>query len=198
MWKSVVSGVGGGAALAVAAIGLNVPLVVAVAAGGGVYAGLSLLLSAVADPNARLLADGLSHGEAAQRIKDGERKLAIIRRLRRQIVDRQIGRQVETICAVGDKIFLNLRTDPKSVKGARRFLAYYLDATTLVIQRYVDLSRQAASNPEVRKASNSFAEALTLIQGTFEKQYERLLRDDVLDFDTEVTVLKQLIRTDGP
>ncbi|MHB1133029.1 MAG: 5-bromo-4-chloroindolyl phosphate hydrolysis family protein [Chloroflexota bacterium] len=198
MWKGIVSGVGGGTALAVAAIGFNVPLLIAIGAGGGVYAGLSLLLSTVEDPSAKPLVEGLSRGEAQRIIRDGERKLVQIRRLRRQIADRRIGRQVEVIIALGEKVFLNLRTDPKSVKAARRFLEYYLDATVLVIQRYVDLSKQAASNPEVQKATNSFAEALTLIQSTFERQYERLLRDDVLDFDTEVSVLKQLIRSDGP
>jgi 5-bromo-4-chloroindolyl phosphate hydrolysis protein len=197
MRQIVASGVGGGLALTLAVFQFDLPLLVALGIGGGVYAGLSALFANISAADALPVAEGLSRGEAERIIKEGERKVATIRRLRRQIVDRQVGKQVDAICAVADRVFLNLRSDPRGVKAAQRFLEYYLDATVLVIHRYVGLSKHAAGNPEVQKAIFSFAEVLNLIQATFAKQYERLLRDGVLDFDTELSVLKQMIRTEG-
>lgn len=197
LWPTVASGVGGGLALALAVVQFDLPFLFAVGVGGGAYAGLAALFSKLEAEDALPVAEGLTRGEAERIIREGERKVVTIRRLRRQIADRQVGRQVEAICALADRVFLNLKSDPRGVKAARRFLEYYLDATVLVIQRYVGLSRHATGNLEVQKAIRGFAEVLGLIEATFAKQYERLLRDGVLDFDTEISVLKQIIRTEG-
>jgi len=105
--------------------------------------------------------------------------------------------RVTKISNLADKIVLDLRQDPKDVRSARRFLDYYLDATLTVIQRYAELAQKGSMSPEVQPVLAKFDTLLDTIENTFEKQLNRLLRDDTLDLDTDISVLKQMMDSEG-
>jgi 5-bromo-4-chloroindolyl phosphate hydrolysis protein len=198
MMKWMAPGMGSGAAFLTALFVLNVPFALSVGVGVSAYAGLSLLL----DEEKRKLPalpglEGMTQQDVQKIVRDGHVKVARIRSLGRELSDRRVGAKIEAICALADKIYDDLKEDPKDLRIAKRFTDYYLDATVLVTERYADLSPRENKSPELRQVLAKFDDLLDTILFTFDKQYQRLLRDDVLNLDTEITVLKQIMETEG-
>jgi len=192
-----VCGIGGVAAFLVALLILRMRFVYAAGLGVAVWVGLSLVLSEGQSVGQVPKSTGVSAEQVSRIIRDGERKVASMRRQARRIDDRSVRDKVRSIAEVAERIFADLREDPKDVRAARRFLEYYLDATLLVVERYVDLSSKGSQSADVQQVLGKFGDLLDTIQSTFEKQLDRLLRDDVLDLDTDITVLKQMMEMEG-
>jgi len=192
-----VCGIGGVAAFLVALLILRMGFVYAAGLGVAVWVGLSLVLSEGQSVGQVPKSTGISAEQVSRIIRDGERKVASMRRQARRIDDRSVRDKVRSIAEVAERIFADLREDPKDVRAARRFLEYYLDATLLVVERYVDLSSKGSQSADVQQVLGKFGDLLDTIQSTFEKQLDRLLRDDVLDLDTDITVLKQMMEMEG-
>jgi len=192
-----VCGIGGVAAFLVALLILRMRFVYAAGLGVAVWVGLSLVLSEGQSVGQVPKSTGISAEQVSRIIRDGERKVASMRRQARRIDDRSVRDKVRSIAEVAERIFADLREDPKDVRAARRFLEYYLDATLLVVERYVDLSSKGSQSADVQQVLGKFGDLLDTIQSTFEKQLDRLLRDDVLDLDTDITVLKQMMEMEG-
>ncbi len=197
MKKSLVCGIGGAAAFLAALFILRMRFGYAVGIGVAVWIGLSLILSERSDVGDIPEGSGISAEEVSRILRDGERKVTDMRREARKIEDRDVRDKVRAIADVAERIFADLREDPKDVRAARRFLEYYLDATLLVVRRYVDLCAKGSTSADVQQVLSKFYELLTTIHATFEKQLDRLLRDDVLDLDTDMSVLKQMMELEG-
>lgn len=194
MKKSLVCGLAGAAAFLAALFALHMRFTYAALLGLGVWLVLSLLLR---EDEGIPAVQGMTRDEVQNALREGERKAARLRAQGRRIGRRRVAVKVETIADVADRILADLRQDPKDIRSARRFLEYYLDATLLVVTRYVDLSDRATPSEDVQEVLGKFEGLLDAIQATFEKQHERLLRDDVLDLDTDITVLQQMMKMEG-
>jgi 5-bromo-4-chloroindolyl phosphate hydrolysis protein len=194
----LLSGVGSGGTFLACFFVLGLPVDWSFAMGSLVYLGLALLLS-TGRAAGRTAPD--SHGwteqDVVRALKSGREKVARIRALRKGIADPALRAKIERICIVSDKIFAALRADPQAIPKARTFLEQYLDATTLVIQRYADLSSRGSHNPEVRRVLAAFNDLLDTVERTFQKQHDRLLEKDALDLDAEITVLKKMMELEG-
>lgn len=199
MERWVVPGVGSGATFLGALFLLNMPFALAVGVGAAAYVGLTL---AVGEKKPALPAlpglDGMTQEDINRIVRDGHVKVASLRSLAREARDKNVGTKILAICALADRIFDNLRDDPRDIRVAKRFLDYYLDATVFIVERYLDLSLRDSNSPELRALMPKFTDLLNTIHTTFEKQYKNLLRNDVLALDTEMTVLKQMMETEGP
>ncbi|MBD3306869.1 hypothetical protein GF339_10610 [candidate division KSB3 bacterium] len=129
-------------------------------------------------------------------LKDGDRQLAQIRALREEIPNRHMRQKITSICRIAEKIFDTVKKNPEDVRSAQQFSAYYLETTLKIISRYRELSEHKAYSAEVQTALTKVEKMIDDVQGMFERQLSRLLRDDVLDLDTELTVLEETIELD--
>jgi len=197
MKKSLVCGIAGAAAFLAARFILRMGFGYAVGIGLAMWIALTLILREDTHVGEVPEGSGMTAQEVSRIIRDGENKVTEMRREARKIEDRSVRDKVRAIADVAERIFADLREDPKDVRAARRFLEYYLDATLLVVQRYVDLSAKGSQSADVQEVLAKFGDLLTTIHGTFEKQLERLLRNDALDLDTDMSVLKKMMEMEG-
>ncbi len=176
-------------------IGILVSLAIAIA---GYLA--ALLLLAKPSLYGISLPDDVDPG-TADRIKktvdEGYSKLAAIRAMAKEIKMPGVKSKVDAINEVSEKIFAHLKKNPKSVKVARKFLTYYLDSTQKILDRYIELSSQGLDSPEISSALTRAEDMLELIRSAFAKQLVRLLENDILDLDTEMSVLETTIKSEG-
>ena len=198
MLRSLLVGLASAALLLVCVFVLHIPLGWSLLAGLMAYLGLHLTIGRSphgmdALPEVR----GMTNEEVYRIIKEGQGKVASIRELCRGVRDTDLRHRVGAIADVAADVFEELERDPKDILQARRFLEYYIDATLLVVQRYVDLSKRAGGSVEVQGALHGFESLLESIHATFIKQRDRLLRDDALDLETEIDVLKRMMEMEG-
>lgn len=128
---------------------------------------------------------------------EGKKKLAGIVAFRKQIRDEAIIVKINTICLTVEKILVEVRRDPSDLKAARQFLSYYLDATINILNKYVTLSAQNVSDSGITSSLKRVESMLDTIAHAFEKQLTRLLSNDVMDLDTELSLLEKTIQMEG-
>lgn len=124
-------------------------------------------------------------------MKEGGEKIGVLidcaKNINNPLVREKIGRIVDVI----KRIFTNFEKDPKDIKQAKQFLSYYLDTSIKIVKKYRDLSAQNVRSPEIAATLSKAELMLDSIEKAFEKQHARLLRDDVMDLDTEIETLEK-------
>jgi hypothetical protein len=130
-------------------------------------------------------------------LKEGKNKLTQIRTLSKQIKTPQMSQKINSLCEVGENIFEAVRKKSEHVRSAQQFSNYYLDTTIKIIKKYLELSEHRAYSDDVQLALAKVERMLDDVQGAFEKQLSSLLRDEVLDLDTELAVLEETIEIEN-
>lgn len=123
-------------------------------------------------------------------IKDAFEKLFEIRKNLDRIKDDGVRTEVEAICATGEKIIGEVRTNPEGLSQVRKFFYYYLDAFGEIVRKYIKLTSFEEASEEVSKlvaeTENSFAD----IDAIFRELCEKLLEKDMMHLKAEINVIK--------
>lgn len=143
------------------------------------------------------LADGVTKQQVEEIIRTGKKKVRRIRDIAVRIQKKEIKEQVERICSTADAIFEDFKQDPADVKVARKFLSYYLDTTESILKKYVKLSNKNMETEDVKEALERVENVLDKIESTFKKQLEKLLENDVLNLDVEISLLEKTMKSEG-
>lgn len=139
---------------------------------------------------------GISASQLKKILKEGEKKIAAMKKAAQAITDQAVKDKINNISNVTDNIFKNIEQDPKDIKKCRQFLNYYLDATIKIIKQYVFLSEK---NPDTDNSHTlrKVEDVMGRIESAFEKQLNKLYDDDYMDLDAEISVLDKTIEMEG-
>jgi hypothetical protein len=140
---------------------------------------------------------GIPTEEVVGAIRMGTEKLDRILMEANQIKAPNTQRRIKHIDAIGRKIIEDFRIDPKDVRLAQSWLNSYLDETITLIRGYAQLSRTGARSIEAQKQMAQFDEMLDTIEVKFQELLDRLLSNDVMDFDVNMTVMKNRLNNEG-
>ena len=130
-------------------------------------------------------------------LKEGDEKIKQMRSIGKQIKNESMRAKVFQMCDVGQQIFETAKKKPKDVRSVQQFSSYYLESTIKIIQKYLELSGHRSYSPEIQKALEKVESTLNGAQLAFQKQLEALVREDVLDLDTEMSVLEETLELEG-
>lgn len=151
--------------------------------------------AAVNEPD--LTGTGITRQDFTKALTDGSRKLVQLKRAADQVRDDLVRAKANAVCDAVARIISDVREDPKDLRGARKFLNYYLDASINVVERYVDLRKREVSTEEARSALLRAETSLETIRSAYAHQLQVLLENDVMDLDTELEVLERTIELEG-
>jgi 5-bromo-4-chloroindolyl phosphate hydrolysis protein len=130
-------------------------------------------------------------------IKMGSDKLDRILMEAAQIKSPNTVRRIKHIDAIGRKIIEDFHVDPKDVVLAQSWLNSYLDETITLVKGYAHLSRTGSRSLEAQKQMAKFDEMLDTIEINFQKLLDKLLSNDVMDFDVNMTVMNNRLQNEG-
>lgn len=194
---NIAAGAVGGALFVLFAFGLQFNLVLAAALSVGGYVAAMLIFAPSKTPAVRMQAAGLTQEMVDEALRDGRAKLSELRRQADRIPAVSVKRKVQDIAGLVERILDDIRRDPKDLRSARQFMGYYLDATTKIVGKYVEISERDVSSTEIDASLRRVEGTLDTIKGAFQRQLARLLEDDVMDLDTEVELLEKTIEMEG-
>lgn len=181
----------GGGVFTVALLALNLGIPLAIGVGVGAYIVSGLLIFPSQSPEQKR-----QQAILKTVLNDGTRKITGIRELTKQIKKPVIRQQLITMCTVGDNILAAVQKNPETARSAQQFTDYYLDATIKIVQRYIELTGHTAASAEIHASVSKVEQTLGQVQGAFEKQLAYILKDKMLDLDTELAVLQETIEID--
>ena len=144
-----------------------------------------------------VLTDPFKAVASEKSIREGMEKLKNLRNSTRMITDNTAASKVQDICKTGAEIFDYLGKNPGDIPKARQFINYYLDATEKIVTQYVELSARKDKTKEIEDSLKRVEAMLDSIKETYSKQLHNLLEDDLLDLNTEISVLEKTMKFEG-
>ncbi|RSK26055.1 hypothetical protein EJF36_03725 [Bacillus sp. HMF5848] len=98
---------------------------------------------------------------------------------------------------IAKDIFTTIEKNPDYAPLAREYFSYYLDAYVTSIEKFNELSNQRVTKEEFVSLSSKLDENLDGLKLQFDRQMKNLLSDQVMELDTDLDVMKHMLKTDG-
>ena len=86
--------------------------------------------------------------------------------------------------------------DPKDKRDADTFFSYYLPAMDKLIH-YYETFLSAGNGESVREGKNRIENSLGMVAEAFEKQLDKLFKNEAMDVKTDITLMETMLRMDG-
>lgn len=103
----------------------------------------------------------------------------------------------EKLFKTGVNIFEHLRKNPAKIRQARRYLTYYLDTAASIMNKYVGFIDTKLHDSELEDIYQKTDKALDILNEAFNKQFVKLLQNEMMDMDVDIKVLEDTLRTEG-
>ncbi len=137
------------------------------------------------------------NAELDKMLKDGRLAIAEMKRLDDNIADPGISADIVRLEQVSQKIFDEVKRDPKKLPQIRRFLDYYLPTTLKLLNAYDRASAAGISGENVDATKAKVEGMMRTIVAAFEKQLDALYGAEALDISTDITVLETMMAREG-
>jgi 5-bromo-4-chloroindolyl phosphate hydrolysis protein len=144
-----------------------------------------------------LRSKNLSDGQLKTVILRCEERLSEIYEHRKKIVKPDIKTKVSEITETIENIMDVFIERPATLRTAKRFTDYYLDATVKILKKYNELAGYAVKSPTINKGIEKAETTMDTIKEAFANLFFRLKEDDLMDLNTEIQVLENEIKMDG-
>ncbi len=134
---------------------------------------------------------GVSADEVFEALEEAEIKIATIEKARENISNVNFDKHLKRIIKKARGILTLIEEDPRDLTRARKFLKVYLEGTARVTESYAKTHGRDATTEVL---DNDFQEVLDSIESTFDEQHQKLLRNDQLDLDVKIEVLRTQLK----
>lgn len=163
----------------------------------GIFVSLTFLLKP-REKIGRIYVEGIPDGEELKKyLEDAREDFAAIETCKRKIRDSEVKAEVERLNLTAEKIIAFLEENPEKIRLARQFIDYYQDTASSLLQKYVKLQDTALSTGEVQKLKTETAKAVKTLNTVFEGQFQKLLRNEMVDMDAEIRLLQQTAKMEN-
>ena len=132
--------------------------------------------------------------EAAVREDDILRE---IRQVNDDIPDEVMSAKIDRIEEITGKILKYQKEHPNKEGQLRSFLNYYLPTTLKILRAYAQLDAQGIEGENISAAKKRIEDMMDQVVSGFEKQLDKLFRDDAMDITSDVEVLENMLKKDG-
>ena len=129
-------------------------------------------------------------------IREGNEALRRLRRADEIIADPQLSAQIVSIEQSCSQILSILQTRPQVLPQLRTFLRYYLPTTLKLLEARSKLENNA-NTPKARQVCERISEAIGAVDVAFKKQVEALDEYRFIDLESEMDVLRDMLKADG-
>ena len=130
-------------------------------------------------------------------LKDGRLAIAEMKRLDGNIADEEISADIVRLEQVSEKIFDQVRQDPKKLPQIRKFMDYYLPTTLKLLNAYDRAAGVGVSGENINATLHKVEGMMKTIVAAFEKQLDALFGSEALDISTDITVLENMMAREG-
>jgi len=186
------------AGLSLATIAGHQPLLLGLVAGGLV--GFGSVLAYGLDPRQAKGLDAATAERAGLRteavlaaLEEARGKVRQIEAEARGLHSRELKERLARITRSAMGVLQQLEQDPKDIRRARRFLVTYLDGTRDVVAGYRRQQQDLTDTP----LAENFRHVLETVEQVFAEQAEILKRNDSLDLEVQIDVLKTQLEREG-
>jgi len=126
-----------------------------------------------------------------------ERTLNELYQLNREIEDEGVSKRIDRIGQLTGGIFRAVIENPDRESDVRKFMNYYLPTTLKLLKSYDLMESQSYQGENILESRKKIEHVLDMLIEAYEKQLDRLFRNDALDIATDIDVLEAMMAGDG-
>ena len=130
-------------------------------------------------------------------IADGQARLQKLREANAAISDPGITANLDRMTQSGEQIFRELGRDPQKITMVRRFMSYYLPTAEKLMDQYRMLSETQVKGENIESAMRRIESSMGMIADAFAKCADSLFKDNEMDIDAEIQVMKTMLTGDS-
>jgi hypothetical protein len=136
---------------------------------------------------------GVKTEEVIEAVTEAEGKLREIEQLAGGLNNHELTARLGRIVAQGRAVLAQIEKDPSDVRRARRFLVTYLDGTRDVVRKYTQQQPDLADT----ELAASFRHVLETVERVFTEQEQVLKRNETMDLEVQIEVLRTQLEREG-
>jgi hypothetical protein len=166
----------------------------------GAIAGIGALMAYGMDPtkDKGLAPDlarkaGVRTEQVIEAVGEAEAKIRDIEQWAGRLHNRELTGRLHRIVDRARAVLAQIQKDPSDLRRARRFLVTYLDGTRDVVKKYTERQQDLAGT----ELGESFRHVLDTIEQVFGEQIEVLERNDTMDLEVQIEVLRTQLEREG-
>ena len=142
--------------------------------------------------------DKLDNGEELQALLDEARAhLKSISGCAAGIHEADVYENAKKLYATGENILKYLEANPDKIPVAKRFINYHLETADNLLNKYVNFKSTNLRTEDMQRVFELTSHALITLRDAFEAQYEKLMRNDLMDVEADIKVIETLFKTEG-
>ena len=134
--------------------------------------------------------------EVSEVIREGRAAMRRIRHANDLIPDPELSAQIDSIENSCGQILSILEQRPQLLSQLRTFLRYYLPTTLRLLEARAKLEK-SANTPKAREVRARISQAVGEIDTAFRKQVEALDEYRFIDLESEMDVMRDMLKSDG-
>ncbi len=194
----IVIGLFSGGAFLLTLLLLKLDLWVSLLITGGLYVGFSLVFKPKKDELINITLSDIDPIYLKDVTKEANEKIAEIASIAKSIKEtKQFYSKIKKVLSNAEAIVADFKQDPRDIKLARNFFNYYLDATIRILKSYRDIVKYDHLDQKSKETLLKVEKMIEQIGIAFEKQLNKLLENDVMDLDVEITLLENMLKMEG-
>ena len=192
--RSVLSGFLAAIIFLILFFGMKWNFIICVLLAAGLYESIYLITK----PKRRIgkvVIDRMENGEELQKkLKEAREDFSSIRHSMQQIEDASMKDEAQKLQQSSAKILDYLEENPAKIPLARRFIDYYQDTASSLLQKYVKLEDSSLETEDTKMLKEKTKQAITKLNTVFDKQFQKLMGDELMDLDAEIKVMEQTMK----
>lgn len=130
-------------------------------------------------------------------LEEANASIKNLRTLKKRVADPAVRSKLDQMEDVTMEILSHLIENPSEVSSVRRFINYYLPTTEKLAATYCDLADQKVGSSNITVTMQRISAMFDKILAAFHKQYDSLFESTALDIGAEITVMQQILTSEG-
>ena len=115
----------------------------------------------------------------------------------RQVQNPDIRSRGRRVYETGNRIIEYVTKYPEKITIARRFFSYYLETASSILTKYLDIQKTRIQTQEIRQLGERTQQALEILETAFEKQFGKLMLDEIMDIESDINLLENTLKMEG-
>ena len=104
-----------------------------------------------------------------------------------------VGSMAHTMDLIADEV----EKDPKDRNKVRKLANHYTAMITGLVEKYIQLESQSAEGENIKSTMERIEEGLSGADKALKRILDDMFSDDAMEVSADITVLEQLLKTDG-
>lgn len=145
-----------------------------------------------------LKSDFMKSGEGeAQEVIEALEQLEQVRASTYSINNKKVFKKSTEIIQVSREILNRVTKKPELIPQVRRFFNHHLPTTVKLVDDYIEMENQSTKGENILGSMKKIEHALEMLDDALKKQLDSLFSHSMLDLESDVDVLENILKKDG-